>query len=199
MNAKQLALAIGKDKVSLEKLPNVPFDKIKNVITPLVKKSISEMDGSRRHKEKLTNSRSQKDGPLKYLIVATGNIYDDVAQAQAAAEEGADIIAVIRATAQSLLDYVPDGITTEGFGGTYATQANFRIMRKGLDEIGKKLKRYIRLTNYSSGLCMAEIAMIGAVEGLDYLLNDFILQSKNVIQISVISFSPNVALCDGID
>ena len=55
-------------------------------------------------------------------------------QAQAAARQGADIIAVIRTTAQSLLDYVPYGPTTEGFGGTYATQENFRIMRKALDD-----------------------------------------------------------------
>ena len=33
---------------------------------------------------------------------------------------GADVIAVY-STGQSLLDYVPYGITTEGFGGTYAT------------------------------------------------------------------------------
>ncbi len=66
--------------------------------------------------------------PHKYLIVATGNIHDDVEQARAAAEAGADIIAVIRSTAQSLLDYVPHGATTEGYGGTYATQENFRII-----------------------------------------------------------------------
>ena len=46
------------------------------------------------------------------------------------AEAGGDIVAVIRSTAQSLLDYVPYGPTTEGYGGTFATQANFRIMRE---------------------------------------------------------------------
>jgi len=126
-------------------------------------------------KEEKTNKK-QKLGlgeePLKYLIVATGNIYEDVEQAKAAAETGADIIAVIRSTAQSLLDYVPYGATTEGYGGTYATQENFKIMRKALDEVGEKLGRYIHLVNYSSGLCMAEIAYMGAKEGLDYLLND---------------------------
>ena len=71
--------------------------------------------------------------PHKYVIVATGNIYDDVDQARAAAQAGADVIAVIRSTAQSLLDYVPHGATTEGYGGTYATQENFRIMRQALD------------------------------------------------------------------
>lgn len=110
--------------------------------------------------------------PHKYLIVATGNIFDDVDQARAAAQAGADVIAVIRSTAQSLLDYVPHGATTEGYGGTYATQENFRIMREALDDESRKLKRYVQLTNYSSGLCMSEIAFCAAWERLDMLLND---------------------------
>jgi beta-lysine 5,6-aminomutase alpha subunit len=110
--------------------------------------------------------------PLKYLIVATGNIHDDVEQARAAAQAGADVIAVIRSTAQSLLDYVPHGATTEGYGGTYATQENFRIMREALDEESRRLRRYVMLTNYASGLCMGEIAFAAAWERLDMLLND---------------------------
>jgi len=110
--------------------------------------------------------------PHKYLIVATGNIWDDVEQARAAAQAGADVIAVIRSTAQSLLDYVPDGATTEGYGGTYATQENFRIMREALDDESRRLRRYVQLTNYSSGLCMPEIAFAAAWERLDMLLND---------------------------
>ncbi|MFA6091573.1 MAG: lysine 5,6-aminomutase subunit alpha [Elusimicrobiota bacterium] len=110
--------------------------------------------------------------PMLYVIVATGNIYEDVKQAQAAALQGADIVAVIRTTAQSLLDYVPYGATTQGFGGTYATQENFRIMRAALDEVAEKEKRYIRLVNYCSGLCMPEIAAMGALERLDMMLND---------------------------
>jgi beta-lysine 5,6-aminomutase alpha subunit len=110
--------------------------------------------------------------PHKYLIVATGNIWDDVEQARAAAQAGADVIAVIRSTAQSLLDYVPHGATTEGYGGTYATQENFRIMREALDDESRRLRRYVQLTNYSSGLCMPEIAFAAAWERLDMLLND---------------------------
>lgn len=116
--------------------------------------------------------RSFKKPPVKYVIVASGNIFEDVVQARSAAQAGADVIAVIRSTAQSLLDYVPHGATTEGFGGTYATQENFRIMRKALDEESIKLGRYVRLTNYSSGLCMPEIATIAAQERLDFLLCD---------------------------
>ena len=113
-----------------------------------------------------------RPGPMHYVIVATGNIYEDAVQACTAARQGADIIAVIRSTGQSLLDYVPYGPTTEGFGGTYATQANFQIVREALDEVGQEQGRYIRLCNYCSGLCMPEIAAMGALERLDVMLND---------------------------
>ena len=114
----------------------------------------------------------ENDAPYLYVIVATGNIYEDIVQASAAARQGADVIAVIRTTGQSLLDYVPYGATTEGFGGTFATQENFRLMRSALDEVGAAEKRYIRLCNYCSGLCMPEIAAMGAFERLDMMLND---------------------------
>ena len=122
--------------------------------------------------EKVNTYKEKENSPLLYLIVATGNIYEDVKQAQAAARQGADIIAVIRTTGQSLLDFVPYGPTTEGFGGTYATQENFKIMRKALDEVGEDIGKYIRLVNYCSGLCMPEIAVMGAFERLDMMLND---------------------------
>jgi beta-lysine 5,6-aminomutase alpha subunit len=104
--------------------------------------------------------------------VATGDIYEDIVQARAAARAGADVIAVIRSTGQSLLDYVPEGATREGFAGTYATQANFALMRAALDEAGRELGRYVRLTNYASGLCMPEIAALAGLERLDMMLND---------------------------
>jgi beta-lysine 5,6-aminomutase alpha subunit len=110
--------------------------------------------------------------PWIYLIVATGDIYEDIPQAQAAARAGADVIAVIRSTGQSLLDYVPEGATREGFAGTYATQENFRLMRAALDETSKEVGRYVRLTNYASGLCMPEIATLAGLQRLDMMLND---------------------------
>jgi beta-lysine 5,6-aminomutase alpha subunit len=110
--------------------------------------------------------------PWIYLIVATGDIYEDIPQAQAAAREGADIIAVIRSTGQSLLDYVPEGATREGYAGTYATRENFRLMRAALDDVSRELGRYVRLTNYASGLCMPEIATLAGLERLDMMLND---------------------------
>jgi beta-lysine 5,6-aminomutase alpha subunit len=139
----------------------------------LLRRQFARIDANRAYREaKLEEYMGNSHSPLLYLIVATGNIYEDVKQAQAAALAGADVIAVIRTTAQSLLDYVPFGPTTEGFGGTYATQENFRIMRQALDEVMEREQRYIYQTNYASGLCMPEIAAMGALERLDMMLND---------------------------
>jgi beta-lysine 5,6-aminomutase alpha subunit len=175
---RKLTQAVADGQMDLTELPIQPEFKIKENALLLCKRAIQKIIDKRNYRDQLRSELfdkmdiSGKNGPLIYVIVATGNIYDDVIQARAAAQAGADAIAVIRSTAQSLLDYVPHGATTEGFGGTYATQENFRIMREALDEEGKKLGRYIRLTNYCSGLCMPEIAALGALERLDFLLND---------------------------
>lgn len=138
----------------------------------LVRHGVARIQGRRAERTSMVEELSNPPTPWLYVIVATGNIYEDIVQAQAAARQGADVIAVIRSTAQSLLDYVPYGPTTEGFGGTYATQANFKLMRAALDEVSREVGRYVRLTNYCSGLCMPEIAAMGALERLDMMLND---------------------------
>src|SRR5215472_38977 len=135
-------------------------------------KGIGRIDANRVQRQRIIEETSQPRMPWIYLIVATGDIYEDIPQAQAAAREGADVIAVIRSTGQSLLDYVPEGATREGFAGTYATQENFRLMRAALDETSRELGRYVRLTNYASGLCMPEIASLAGLERLDMMLND---------------------------
>jgi beta-lysine 5,6-aminomutase alpha subunit len=126
----------------------------------------------RRERDELVRRLGDPEKPWIYLIVATGNIHEDIPQARAAARAGTDIVAVIRSTGQSLLDWVPQGATTEGYAGTYATRENFRLMRAALDEVGEELGRYVRLTNYASGLCMPEIAALAALERLDMMLND---------------------------
>lgn len=158
---------------SLSDLPMAEEGVLKRKAGELIERYGKTIKDHRIFRErKIEECRPRENSPLLYVIVATGNIFEDVKQARAAAYAGADIIAVIRTTAQSLLDYVPFGATTEGFGGTYATQENFRIMRAALDEEGEKLGRYIRLVNYASGLCMPEIAALGAMERLDMMLND---------------------------
>lgn len=157
----------------ISSMPLLDFNRIEEKSNELVAEFVSRVKGNAEiRNDKLEEFKTNAKTPMLYVIVATGNIYEDVKQADAAIVQGADVIAVIRTTAQSLLDYVPHGATTEGFGGTCATQENFRIMRRQLDESGERVKRYIRLTNYCSGLCMPEIAVMGALERLDMMLND---------------------------
>ena len=169
---QKIAEGISKNEIDILKLRINSFIDIKNALKPYVDKCIEKIKYNVDKRNEYLSELGEGSRPYLYVIVATGNIYEDVVQAQAAARQGADIIAVIRTTGQSLLDYVPYGATTEGFGGTYATQENFRIMRKALDEVGEEVGRYIRLCNYCSGLCMPEIAAMGALERLDVMLND---------------------------
>lgn len=169
---QEIAEGVSDGSLNLLEIPAQNRSEVEAVVGRVAGEMVNNIRRNRQTREQMLTELGEGPKPYLYLIVASGNIYEDVVQAQAAVRQGADIIAVIRSTAQSLLDYVPYGPTTEGFGGTYATQENFRIMRKALDETGEQVGRYIRLCNYCSGLCMPEIAAMGAIERLDVMLND---------------------------
>ena len=172
LTPQEIAEAVDRGELDLSKVAPHSFDEIKAAIEPAARASAARIRQNVARRNEYLSEYGDKEGPYLYVIVATGNIYEDIVQAKAAARQGADVIAVIRTTGQSLLDYVPYGATTEGFGGTYATQENFRLMRAALDEVGAEEHRYSRLCNYCSGLCMPEIAAMGALERLDVMLND---------------------------
>jgi len=167
-----IAEDIAKGAISLAQFGDTPVNASRAALEPHVKAGRARVRAAAHGRMERMQRLPQGSPPLLYVIVASGNIYEDRTAAIAAAESGAQIIAVIRSTGQSLLDFVPHGATTEGFGGTYATQENFRIIREALDEVSERLGRYVMLTNYASGLCMPEIATIAALERLDMLLND---------------------------
>jgi beta-lysine 5,6-aminomutase alpha subunit len=171
-SAQETAEGVADGALSLAEVPEDRRAAAERRAEELAREGVARIDAVRARRNELVARTGEALKPYVYVIVATGNIYEDAAQAKAAARAGADVVAVIRTTAQSLLDYVPFGETTEGFGGTYATQENFRLMRAALDEVGEELGRYIRLCNYASGLCMPEIATMGALERLDMMLND---------------------------
>lgn len=172
LSPQKIAEGVAEGTIDLTRIEVTDKNSLLKVLQPVIDSSLERIRARRSKKEHYLETLGEGPKPYIYVIVATGNIYEDVVQAQAAARQGADIIAVIRTTGQSLLDYVPYGATTEGFGGTFATQENFRIMREALDKVGEEVGRYIRLCNYCSGLCMPEIAIMGAFEGLDVMLND---------------------------
>ena len=170
LSPQETAEKISRGELNLRKIPI--SESPKQYVTEKAAEAVKKIAANRRYRDEQLAKFPDKPSPYLYVIVATGNIYEDITQAVAAVKQGADIIAVIRTTGQSLLDFVPHGATTEGFGGTFATQENFRLMRAALDKAGEEAGKYIRLCNYASGLCMPEIAAMGALERLDVMLND---------------------------
>ncbi|MGA8941967.1 MAG: lysine 5,6-aminomutase subunit alpha [Thermoactinomyces sp.] len=170
--AQEIAEQVAAGELDLIRLPQASPLAIREKGKELAQSVLNRIEQNRKVRERWIEEVGEGKKPYLYVIVATGDIYEDVIQAKSAVRQGADIIAVIRSTGQSLLDYVPHGLTREGFGGTFATRENFRMMRQALDEAGREAGRYIRLCNYCSGLCMPEIAALGALERLDVMLND---------------------------
>ena len=125
LTAQEFAERVASGRLDPARLkPADPFE-LKLWIDQEAEKSMDKIRQNRLRREQLLLQYSDHGGHLLYVIVATGNIYEDIVQAQAAVKQGADIIAVIRSTGQSLLDYVPYGATTEGFGGTLALHCLF--------------------------------------------------------------------------
>ena len=171
-SAQQTATAVGAGELDLCSLPQGDESAVRELLTRECERRMGEI--SRRADERRAMRERLGEGPtpLRYMLSGTGNVYEDVVHSIAVAEAGGDVVSVTRSTAQSLLEHVPYGPTTEGYGGTFATQANFRIMREGLDEWCERHGRYVRLSSFCSGLCMPEFATLGAIEGLDNMVND---------------------------
>lgn len=153
-------------------VPSVEMEQIEDLCRHTFSEAIDSIATRHAHRAALREAAERKPLPLRYVLIGTGSVTEDVVHARAAAEAGGDIVAVIRSTAQSLLDYVPFGETEEGYGGTFATQENFQAMRRAMDAWSMEHRRYIRLSSFCSGLCMPEIAVMGAIEGYDNMVND---------------------------
>jgi beta-lysine 5,6-aminomutase alpha subunit len=164
--------AVNRGELDLIQLPRASEELIAERVRSECERRIAQIRTDMRARAELREQLGESPPPLRYVLTATGNVHEDVVHGLAVAQAGGDIVAVIRSTAQSLLDYVPYGPTTEGYGGTFATQANFRIMRAALDEWSQNNGRYVRLSSFCSGLCMPEIAAMGAIEGFDNMVND---------------------------
>jgi beta-lysine 5,6-aminomutase alpha subunit len=169
---QSIAEAVDAGELDLLAIPRAAEEAIAERVSGECERRIAKIGADMQERRELRERLGESPPPLRYVLTATGNVYEDVVHGLAVAQAGGDIVAVIRSTAQSLLDYVPYGPTTEGYGGTFATQANFRIMREALDEWSERNGRYVRLSSFCSGLCMPEIAVMGAIEGFDNMVND---------------------------
>ena len=107
LSPQQIAEKVDAGEVDLTKLPLHPEEEIRAAVQPVAEAMTERIAANVKKRNDYLDSFGDKEGPYLYLIVATGNIYEDITQAVAAAKQGADLIAVIRTTGQSLLDYVP--------------------------------------------------------------------------------------------
>jgi beta-lysine 5,6-aminomutase alpha subunit len=169
---QEIAEAVSAGQLELTELEQADEAAVREHVLAETQTRLAAITARFQERAAMRERLDDREGTLRYVLTATGDVYEDVVHAKAVAQAGGDIVAVIRSTAQSLLDYVPYGPTTEGYGGTFATQANFRIMREAMDEWSEQHGRYIRLSSFCSGLCMSEIAAMGAWEGFDNMVND---------------------------
>ena len=107
MNPQQVAEAVDRGELDLSKVPAHSDAEIRAAIAPVVDATMERINKNVSNRNNYLKEFGDKEGPYLYVIVATGNIYEDITQAKAAAKQGADIIAVIRTTGQSLLASVP--------------------------------------------------------------------------------------------
>ena len=110
---QRIAEAVDAGELDLCALPRAQEDAIHERIARACEQRLGEIAAHMAERRELRERLGESPPPLRYVLTATGNVYEDVVHGLAVAEAGGDIVAVIRSTAQSLLDYVPYGPTTE--------------------------------------------------------------------------------------
>jgi len=172
-NQRKIADKIIRGELNFDKLDEVSGDEAVILLKPWIDRSIRHIDKMRYKKEEMREKYGSSRAPLRHVIVTTGDINKDIKIAVEAANNGADVISIMCSSDQSVMDHVPiSTVPNRANKGIFINQDGFRAMRAALDDVSKKLKRYIRLCSSSTGLCMPEIAVIAAMEGLDYLSSD---------------------------
>ena len=100
MNPQQIAESIDRGELDLSAVAPHSIEEIRAAVMPVAEATAERIRTNVAKRNDYLNSFGDKTDPYLYVIVATGNIYEDIVQAKAAAKQGADIIAVIRTTGQ---------------------------------------------------------------------------------------------------
>ena len=155
---QEIAEEMAEGKLDITKLPTCSKEEASEALKPSIKATFERIDMQKAKREEYLKTIGEGPEPYIYVIVATGNIYEDVIQAQAAARQGADIIAVIRTTAQSLLDYVQmcirDRIERRAGGDTAEIE---KIILNIVETTGKHKNPWTG----SGGMLIGKVAEVG--------------------------------------
>ena len=100
LEPQAIAEKVAKGELDITKLETASAKEAEDAIMPAVHESLKKIKAQTKAREDYLSRLGEGSKPYLYVIVATGNIYEDVVQAKAAARQGADVIAVIRTTAQ---------------------------------------------------------------------------------------------------
>jgi beta-lysine 5,6-aminomutase alpha subunit len=103
LSPQTIAIHVSEKKIDLQAYKNKPKCPYMHLLDPYIENALSRIKAMTEIRQEAMEKDKHKNEPYLYVIVATGNIYEDIKQAKSAAIQGADIIAVIRSTGQSLL------------------------------------------------------------------------------------------------
>ena len=138
--------------------------------------ALARIDGARDEREALQGApRAPGRRRCKYVIVATGNIYDDADPGARPPRTPAPTSSPSSARPRSRSSTTcPHGATTEGYGGTFATQENFQHHPPRRSTRASERARPLPPCRRTTRRACAWPRSPGwrAVERLDMLLND---------------------------
>ena len=91
LNPQQVAEKIAAGELDLAKVPAHPVEEVRAAVDPIVDATLERINKNVGDRNAFLNEFGDKEGPYLYIIVATGNIYEDIIQAKAGAKQGADM------------------------------------------------------------------------------------------------------------
>ena len=85
---QEIAEEMAEGKLDITKLPTCSKEEASEALKPSIKATFEKIDMQKAKREEYLKTIGEGPEPYIYVIVATGNIYEDVIQAQAAARQG---------------------------------------------------------------------------------------------------------------
>lgn len=168
LGGQKLAQKIADGSIDLNRFQEPPNEKVKSALKSWVQEGVRQVESARKRNDKIRFRNKARLNPVTSIQIGSGNIEEDQRQAISLANSGSDIISLLRVSGQSLLESVPDGLTTDFQKGTPFTQSNINALAKELEAYGKENKTYVGLKVDTTGLCSPELAAISSFEGVGY-------------------------------
>ena len=77
-NPQEIAERIARNELDVKSVPLHPLEDVKKTVQPLVEQCLTRIKGNVAKRNEYINTIGEGPKPYLYIIVATGNIYEDV-------------------------------------------------------------------------------------------------------------------------